>query len=184
MERRAACDRVVLTPVDAAALAFDPDALMRALVGHGVDFVVIGGIAALLHGDIAGTGDLDAAVAEDGDNLSRLVVALEALHARLLVDAGGGQLATIDQPVDLAWFGRLASVRLLTDHGILDVVMAADGVGRFSDWARNATSAQLDGYVVSVATLADVIRSKEAAGRPKDHAALPRLRILLEHTQP
>ncbi|CAN5883753.1 hypothetical protein BH23ACT8_BH23ACT8_09400 [soil metagenome] len=55
---------MVLTPIDPSRITFDPDLLMRALVAADVRFVVIGGMAALLHGDIVGTADLDAAVAE------------------------------------------------------------------------------------------------------------------------
>lgn len=169
----------MLEAVDPSRIMFDPDGLMRALVAAGVRFVVIGGMAALLHGDIAGTADLDVAVAEDPRNLDRLVSVLRELEARLLVDAGQGALATIDQPVDKGWFERMASIRLLTVWGILDVVLAADGVGRFPEWDRSALSVDLDGYQVRAAALSDVIRSKAAAGRPKDLAALPRLRIIL-----
>jgi hypothetical protein len=74
----------------------------------------------------------------------------------------------------------MSSIRLLTEHGIFDVVLAADGVGRFPEWDRSALSVDLAGYQVRVAALSDIIRSKEAAGRPKDLAALPRLRIILD----
>ena len=169
----------MLDPVDPRTVRFDPEALLRALIEADVVFVLIGGMAALLHGDIVGTADVDAAVAEDEDNLERLVMVLEDLDGRLLVDAGDGQLATVDQPVDARWFTRMSSVRVLTAHGILDVVMLADGIGRYPDWAESAEPVELDVGSVRLAALADVIRSKEAAGREKDVAALPRLRELL-----
>lgn len=173
----------MLTPVDPTTVSFEPDRLLRGLAEADVRFVVIGGMAALIHGDIVGTADLDAAVAEDEANLRRLVRLLAALGARLLVEVGRGALATIEQPVDVAWFRRMASVRLLTVHGVLDVVLEADGMGRYPAWQRRAVPVDLDGYQVEVAALEDVIRSKRAAGRPKDVAALPRLEVLLQRSR-
>lgn len=151
---------------------------MRALSDGQVDYIIIGGMAALLHGDIVGTADLDAAVSETPDNLDRLVTILKHLEARILVDAGRGALATVDQPVDRAWFQQMASIRLLTRHGILDIVLAADGIGRYPGWDRQAITVGMDGYIVRVAALADVITSKRAANRDKDRAAIPRLEAL------
>jgi hypothetical protein len=70
---------------------------------------------------------------------------------------------------------------LITRHGVLDLVYAPAGTRGFDDLRRTAVKADLGtGKPVLVASLVDVIRMKEAAGRPKDEAALPALRQTLE----
>ena len=67
-----------------------------------------------------------------------------------------------------------------TDHGRLDVAFEPSGTVGYSDLRRSAEQTEIDGLTVLVASLADVIRSKEAADRPRDRAALPDLRSTLE----
>jgi hypothetical protein len=71
----------------------------------------------------------------------------------------------------------------VTDHGYLDLAFLPDGTRGYDDLQRGATREQLtDTLQVDVASLADVIRSKEAAGREKDRAVLPILRQVLERS--
>ncbi len=58
--------------------------------------------------------------------------------------------------------------------------MKPSGTSGFPDLSERAEEFEIGGHLVRVATLEDVIRSKEAAGRPKDRMALPALRLLLE----
>ena len=72
----------------------------------------------------------------------------------------------------------------MTDHGYLDVALLPDGTRGYEDLKRGATREQLtETLQVEVASLADVIRSKEAAGREKDRAVLPILRQVLERSR-
>ncbi len=76
----------------------------------------------------------------------------------------------------------LARVRvgnLQTEIGDLDLTFVPDGTQGYDDLARDVVVMEVRGISVPVASLADVIRSKEAAGRPRDRAALPALRELL-----
>lgn len=165
--------------VDLSTVAFDPAALLSALVDHDVDFVVIGGIAALAHGYDQATGDADATARPDADNLSRLVDALTDLSARLLVPVNDRQQGAVDTTIDVRTFAALTSARFLTRFGVLDIVLRPDGVESYDTWRRSAIEVTLPGgAVVHVGSLDLVIRSKEAADRPKDRAALPRLRAL------
>jgi hypothetical protein len=81
---------------------------------------------------------------------------------------------------------RSASVwTLVTEYGDLDLVMEPAGTGGYRDLMRDAdrmTIAVEPDCVVDVASLADVIRSKEASGREKDRAAIPLLRRTLDET--
>jgi hypothetical protein len=69
---------------------------------------------------------------------------------------------------------------LLTDAGRLDITLVPSGTQGYPDLSRDAVVFEVGDLAVSVASLADVIRSKEAAGREKDRLVLPLLRRLLE----
>ena len=65
-------------------------------------------------------------------------------------------------------------------YGDLDLVMRPAGTAGYKDLDRDAQTIKLGRVQVRIASLADVIRSKEAAGREKDRATLPALRRLLD----
>ena len=72
----------------------------------------------------------------------------------------------------------------MTTHGFLDIALLPDGTRGYDDLRRGASRERItDTLEVSVASLADVIRSKEAAGREKDRAVLPVLRQVLERSR-
>ena len=74
-----------------------------------------------------------------------------------------------------------AIVNMTTENGDLDVTFCPSGTSGFADLKRDAIGIEAaDRLHILVASLADVIRSKEAAGREKDRMALPRLRRLLD----
>jgi hypothetical protein len=159
---------------------FDPVALLQALVRHGVRFVVVGGIAARLRGVPLLTQDVDVTPATDAANLDRLAGALADLGARLRTATDPDGVAMPFDPGLLASGGLWT---LVTRHGDLDLVMQPAGTGGYPDLIRDAEDlvvSRSPRVVVGVASLADVIRSKEAAGRDKDRAALPLLRKALE----
>ncbi len=171
----------MIEPVDLRKVQLDPEALLKALVEGGVDFVVIGGIAAILRGDIVGTEDADATVRRSGENFERLARVIQELDGRLLVALSDRDVATVDVPVTAETFHPLTSGRFLTTHGILDIVLRPDGVSDYEQWAAGASALRLsNGVEVQVASLDDIIASKAAANRPKDQYALARLRALRE----
>jgi hypothetical protein len=132
--------------------------LLRVLARHGVDFVVVGGVAAQVHGWRSATLDLDIAVSKDQSNVDRFNAALEVVG---VVSSQVGAFGTAFK----------------TRYGRLEVVSRAHAVGRYADWAKHASKHELeDGLIVVVAAPLDILRSKEAAGRDKDLAALPQMR--------
>lgn len=153
--------------------AFDPAALLGTLQRHGVQFVVIGGAAAVLHGAPYETIDLDITPQRDPRNLTRLAEALRDLDATLVAEAPPG--LRIDETV----IATLDNARFATRFGTLDLAFLPDGTKGYEDLAVAATSMDVQGRPVMVAALTDVIRSKEAAGREKDRAVLPLLRHLM-----
>ena len=156
--------------------AFEPEELLAALVEAGVQFVVIGQAAAILHGFPGVTVNLDLTPRADIENAERLVEALDALDGRHAParpgDPEGGRANERDF---LGW----RDVRhFVTRAGLLDVVPAPAELEGYEQLAQRATVMELAGGRVLVAALDDVIASKEAAGRPKDRAVLPALRQL------
>ncbi len=144
----------------------DPEKLLRSLVNHGVEFCVIGAVAAWLQGNPSVTLDLDVMPRRELENAERLAAALNSLGARLRGD---------DTAVDLegADFLGWQTQSFETEAGPLDVVPLAAAIGGFEDVATIELS--LGELSVRVLTIDEVIASKEKLGRPKDTAALPAL---------
>jgi predicted nucleotidyltransferase len=139
------------------------DKILRRLVERGVDFVVIGGIAAVLHGSARNTFDLDLCFATDDANLAALGDVLIALGARL---------RGVDEDVpfvpDAGTLRRVDVLTLLTRFGELDVLARPSGAPTYRDLRRNADRYDLGGFNVLVASIDDLIAMKQAAGRAKD----------------
>ncbi len=138
-------------------------------------YVVIGGLAAVLHGSPTSTGDADICPERTPENLDRLAAALRDMHARIRTasDPEG-----FDFSIDRSFLGRMAMVNLVTDFGDFDISYQPAGFSGYEELEPHALDVPIGGIVVQVASLADVIRSKETADRPKDHATLPVLRAL------
>ena len=155
----------------------DPRAILDALQRYGVRYVVIGGLAATLHGSPLVTTDVDVTPERSRDNLDRLSAALKDLGARIRTDAAPEGLAFDHNGESLA----TAEIwNLTTTAGDLDITFVPAGTRGYADLRRGAVEIDVLGLTIPVASLADVVRSKEAAGREKDARSLPTLRRLLE----
>lgn len=155
---------------------FDPTPILEALVAREVQFVVIGGFAARLHGSPLPTEDVDITPAMTPDNLSRLLQALRDLGARVRHP---------DLPEGLPFAHDATSLagsvfwNLTTAHGDLDLSFTPPGTTGYGSLAPEAVRLRIGAVEVAIASLADIVRSKAAANRPKDQRALPVLRELL-----
>ncbi len=159
---------------------FDPVAALRALARRGVRFVVVGGVAARLRGAPLLTEDVDVTPDRDPANLQALADALRDLDARLRVPDDPAGVAF---PVEAEMLAVNTSWTLVTAAGPLDLVFLPAGSQGYADLVRDASEllvARDPDLSVLVASLRDVIRMKEAAGRAKDRAALPMLRQTLD----
>jgi hypothetical protein len=155
--------------------------MLEVLERHRVLYIVIGGFAAELRGSPYVTRDVDVTPARTRENLGRLAEALRELDAKLRVPDS-------DYPLPIALddrtFDQGTTWTFATKFGFLDIALLPDGTGGYDDLKRSATVERItDTLAISVASLADVIRSKEAAGREKDRAVLPILRQVLERSQ-
>jgi hypothetical protein len=150
--------------------------LLAVLLEHNVRFVVIGGMAAVVHGSPFPTEDIDITPQAGLDNLARLSDALRELEARIRTSAVPEGLPFAHDASSLA----AATVwNLQTKYGDLDLSFVPNGTAGYEDLARDASDVAAYDLVVPVASLADVIRSKQAANRPKDQRVLPVLREIL-----
>jgi hypothetical protein len=151
------------------------DEILRRLTARGVDFVVIGGIAAVLHGSARATYDLDICYATDGGNLDALGNVLRGL---------GPRLKGVDEQVpfvpDAATLRRVELLTMVTDEGEFDVLARPSGSPGYEALRRNADRFDLDGFSVLVASIEDLIAMKLAAGRLKDLAAVEELEAIAQ----
>jgi hypothetical protein len=149
----------------------DAETIVATLNKFGVKYVVIGAFAAQLQGaPIPRTRDIDVTPATDAANLKRLSDALHDLQARVrTVDVPEGLPFEHDGPS----LGRALMWNLTSPFGEFDISFVPSGTEGYDDLARQALIVESHGESVPVADLDDVIRSKEAAGRPKDIMQLP-----------
>lgn len=144
---------------------FDPERLLGALSRHRVNFVLIGALAARLHGFPRLTADADITPAGDKPNLERLAAALNELDAKIYTESVPEGLAFDCSATTLA---RARMWNLVTGAGRLDIAFEPAGVEGYDDLKKDAERFEAFGVRFLVASLDDIIRSKEAAGRPKD----------------
>jgi hypothetical protein len=147
--------------------------LLGRLLDLQVDFVIIGGVAALVHGSAYVTRDLDVCYSRSGESLERLVAALAPLHPRL-------RGAPSDLP--LKWGPRTLraglNFTLDTDMGPIDLLGEVAGIGQYADAVAASELTTLFGRSCRILTLDALIRSKRAAGRPRDLEAVKELETL------
>ena len=162
---------------------FSPERLVEVLSRHGVEYLVVGGLAARAYGASRETKDFDCLVRRAKENLDRLAAAMRELNARLRVQGlSDAEAAQLPMKIDAVALNAIEISTWRTDAGDLDVLVDIPGrYGRrrqYDDLVANAHVLQYSGMVVRVAGLDDIIASKEWANRPKDREALPELREL------
>jgi hypothetical protein len=151
--------------------------ILEALQRHEVRYVVVGAVAAIAQGSPLPTEDIDVTPARDIANLERLAEALLELDARLRVaDKPEG----IAFPFDATYLAGNDIWNLTTLHGDLDLIFVPAGTEGYDDLKRDAIIVDFGEVQAPMASLVDVIRSKQASSRAKDHAQLPALRQTLE----
>ncbi|MGN6215611.1 MAG: hypothetical protein ACTHN7_01440 [Solirubrobacterales bacterium] len=137
--------------------------LLQALDQHGVDFVVIGGVAGLAHGSSYPTYDFDIAYSRDPANLRRLAAALMEIGVTLR-----GALADLPFQLDEQTLANGANFTFDTEFGSFDVLGDIAGIKSYEELRRDSKFERIAGVEVRIASLDDLIAMKRAANRVKD----------------
>ncbi len=149
--------------------------LLGALHGGGVDCIVVGGLAATIHGSARLTQDVDVSYARSEANLERVVRALGPLEPYLR-----------GAPPGLPFEWSLATLRaglnftLTTSAGDLDLLGEIPGGGTYEELLPDTVPVELFGHDVRCLDLDALIRTKRAAGRVRDLEAIAELQALRE----
>jgi predicted nucleotidyltransferase len=135
----------------------DAGRVLTALARHRVRYLVVGGIAAVLHGWPGATADLDVLGAFDSENLTRLAAALQELNAT--GDGWDGDPETI---------GSATAWSLDTEAGPVDLLFVLEPWGTYEELRGRAVEVFGFGVAIPIVSLDDLIALKQALGRPKD----------------
>ncbi|MCQ3805566.1 MAG: hypothetical protein OXC98_02640 [bacterium] len=148
------------------------DRIATTLVAHQVNFVVIGLFGAHLHGVEVRTQDADMAYQRTEENHRRLLAALGEMDAHIRQSEDFLILLPTDDPglLEERNFWRLRTI-----YGDVDLIYTPRG-GGYEYLLPKSEVVNVRGYPVLVASLDDIIRSKELSDRPKDRQSLPELR--------
>ena len=151
---------------------------VQTLCDAGVDFVVIGGVAAILHGSATVTFDLDICYSRSASNLSRLAAALAPFHPR-----PRGFPPGLPFMWDATTLRNTTILTLQTDMGELDLLAEVAGLGAFEEVKAHSVDVEAFERVIAVLDLRGLIQAKRASNRPKDRSVLPELESLLEASE-
>lgn len=156
----------------------DLNRLIQRLCDADIEFVIVGGFAAMLHGSSLVTRDLDVCAVLTAENVQKLRDSFRELHPvhRLTPQL----LSFLDNPEPGV---EVRNLYLRTDIGPLDVLSSILGVGDFERVHAQSTEVELFGRRCRVISLQDLIRAKEALGREKDMLAAKELRAINEKTK-
>ena len=155
----------------------DPERILRTLARHRVKFVMIGALAGRMHGLPRFTADIDITPAQDDENLKRLAAALVELDAKVYTESIPEGLSFDCSAKALK---RARMWNLVTSAGRVDIAFEPSGTAGYKDLAKDADRFDAFGVHFLVASLEDIIRSKESTGREKDAEDVLALRAILK----
>ncbi len=153
----------------------DYDLMIRLLVTGGVDFVIVGGAAATVHGSSRLTTDLDIVYSRSPENIKRLIQSLQPLQPTL---------RGVSEDVPFRWdeeaIRKGLNFTLITSAGALDLFGEIIGGGTFEQLAPDSIRVRIFGNQCLCLGLERLIKVKQAAGRPKDREAVEELKVILQ----
>jgi len=150
-------------------------ALIELLTSSGVEFIIVGGAAAVAHGSARLTEDLDIVYRRTPDNIKRLAGALGGLNPYLR-----GAPAGLPFKFDENTIRNGLNFTLTTELGWIDLLGEITGGGRYEELLPYSSQVNLFGQPAWLLGLKMLIQVKRAAGRPKDIEAIAELERILE----
>lgn len=168
--------RALLTDVSAPrSHELDAEAILRVLLEHRVEFILIGGLAVAVHGYPRGTKDVDIVPRVERSNAERLHSALASIDARP-IELGDFRPEELPYPFGVEGLAAGGNWALVTTHGRVDVMQWVPGIGGFEELEPNAVIVDAPRIgTLRVAGYDDVVTMKRTAGRPQDQEDLVRL---------
>ncbi len=154
------------------------DQLLVRLIQHEVEFVLVGGLAAWVHGSSLATRDLDVCCRFSESNLMRFQAALTDLHP---VHRMAPELK-LDLTPDQC--SRLKNLYVKTDLGIVDCLGEIKGVGGYVEVLESSEEIELPAGICRIINVDALIRAKEAIGRPHDLYTVHILKALKDRQPP
>lgn len=152
--------------------------LLQRLLSARVEFILIGGVAGIVHGSARATYDIDALYRRTADNMARLVAALGPLEPYLR-GAPPGLPFTFDADT----LRRGLNFTLTTSSGDIDLLGDVIGGGTYDDLLPASDDVPIFGLTCRCVTLEALIRMKRATGRPKDLEALAELEAIRDERE-
>jgi hypothetical protein len=148
--------------------------LLQRLAESGVDFVVVGGFAGVLHGSSLVTRDLDICAVLTSENVERLRLALKDLHPLHRMTPQRLSFLQTPKPGE-----AVRNLYLQTDWGVVDIISSVLGVGDLESIKAKAENFEIGQKACKLIGVDDLIRAKEAMGREKDLLAVKELRAIV-----
>lgn len=147
--------------------------LLKLLGDARIEFVIIGGVAANLHGSAQVTYDIDIVTRLNAESIQKLRACLQPFHPVHRMTPQ--KLSFLEVPEKLE---NVKNLYIATDLGVLDILGELPGIGTFAEIAARADQTSLDGQMVKVLCLEDLIASKTQLGRNKDKATILELLVI------
>jgi hypothetical protein len=154
-------------------------ALLERLLSHNVDFVLIGGFAASVHGCTMVTQDIDICAAITEVEVAKLREALKDLHPKHRMNPNAKH-SFLDYPAELK---GINNIYLETDFGVLDILSQTQPAGSFEEIKSRSFEISLFGEKCKVMSIDDLIRVKEVMNRPKDQQAVRELKLIKQKSK-
>jgi predicted nucleotidyltransferase len=151
----------------------DFEGLLKALASERVDFILVGGAAAIAHGSPRLTQDLDVVYSRKADNLERLARALGDFKPYLR-----GAPPGLPFSWDRMTIARGLNFTLVTSLGEIDLLGEIPGGGSYEELVADSVHLEIFGRSVRCLSLEQLVRAKRAAGRPKDLEVLAELEAI------
>lgn len=156
----------------------DFNALLRLLVEHEVEFIIVGGAAATAHGSARLTFDLDIVYRRGHTNISRIVNALKPIQPYL---RGAPPGLPFDWSIETIEKGL--NFTLVTTQGALDILGEIVGGGGYEQLLPETIQVEIAGVECLCLGLESLIKVKRAAGRPKDLEVIAELEQILDESK-
>lgn len=147
--------------------------ILKRLSKTGVDFVIVGGFAGVVHGCTYVTQDIDICCDFSAENLLLLQKAIGDIHPVHRMTPKRIKFEINEKNIK-----QLKNLYLDTDIGRLDCLAFIDGIGGFDDVKKSSVQIEVEGLKIYVLSMDALIKAKKAMDRPRDSAALKQLEAI------